>query len=907
MRYILGIDLGTTNSCICFVDTQDPKRSIQLFRIPQIQRLGHVEALPTLPSFCFCAPSQLPWNKSLQYDVGTHAREEGAKTPTKLVESAKSWLCHAAANRRDRLLPVEAASEADRISPVEASARYLRHLKEAWNHGKAKNNQDALFEEQDIVLTVPASFDEAARALTIEAARLAGISQLTLLEEPQAAFYSWIAQHESSWKDLLKASDQILVCDVGGGTTDFSLIDVHAVGADLSLQRMAVGDHLLLGGDNMDIAIAHFVEQKLFGSHAQELAVTPWLQLRHQARKAKEALLDESSKESSYRFLLQGAGSSVVAQTLSAVVTREEIQKLLSDGFFPPLDWDSACLIKRGGGVKTMGLPYETEAAITKHLAAFLNMSGERPQAPDYILFNGGAMKPLAFQHAIRDSIQRWFPHKQLQTLPSYHLDLSVGRGAAYYGLVRRGLGVRIGGGSARGYYLGVEVQAGEASKEMKALTLLPRGSEEGALYEPEQLFMLRPNVPVSFTLYSSHVRLHDRAGDLIDIDPKEMHALPFIQTILRFGKTAISDQAIPVRVGIALSCIGTIELWLQAQASNHRWKLEFQLRTADGKEQTSGEARHDETFDASFLNPARDFLSQAFSGHVPMGRVMEKLEALLDQPRKEWAPSILRGLWETLWKLASQRKKSQEFEARWWNLAGFMLRPGFGHPLDDFRMKELWKIILSDFKATRLLETEMQRWICLRRVAAGLSRGQQSQVAAELWPQLLDKQTNKMILKGKGDAYPYTERLRTAASLELAETTQKIKLGNAILNRILKDEAISVDFWALGRLGARHLFHGAAGNVIPRETAIDWIEKLLARRSDHEGWAFAVGQIARKTDQRELNLPLALIQRILVECQDKEFYSRLKTLLTDAAPLTRSEQDKVFGEQLPAGLIMRL
>jgi hypothetical protein len=235
--------------------------------------------------------------------------------------------------------------------------------------------------------------------------------------------------------------------------------------------------------------------------------------------------------------------------------------------------------------------------------------------------------------------------------------------------------------------------------------------------------------------------------------------------------------------------------------------------------------------------------------------------------------------------------------------LAGFFLRPGFGHPLDDFRMKELWKIILADQKEGRSPDAEVQRWICLRRVAAGLNRGQQGQLGSELWPQLLDKQTGKMILKGKGDAYQYTEKLRTAASLELMDPSQKIKLGHAILARIAKDEALAVEYWALGRLGARHLFHGSAVHVVPRDTAAAWIEKLLAQKNHSEAWVFAVGQIARKTDQRELNLPQPLIARVLEECHDE----RLKTLLTDGAQLTQNEQNKVFGEQLPAGLVLKL
>lgn len=907
MRYIIGVDLGTTNSCVSFVDTHDPKLAIQPFRIPQMDVLGHIETLPSLPSFCYSGADQkMPWGKKTGYVVGAFARQEGAKTPTKLVESAKSWLCHTAVNRHDKLLPHEAANPSDRISPVEASARYLLHLRQAWNHLKAKGQDDAIFEEQDIMLTVPASFDETARALTVEAAKHAGIKQLTLLEEPQAAFYSWLAQNEKTWNETFKAGEYILVCDVGGGTTDFSLIEVTGSDGALSLQRMAVGDHLLLGGDNMDVAVARLVEQRIFAGDNRELSINQWLQLKHQAREAKETLLDDDAVHEMHRFLLQGTGAKIVAQTLSADIGRQELQEQLVGGFFPVMEWEEAVKLQRSAGVKTMGLPYEAEPAITKHLAGFLSHAADRPIAPDYILFNGGTMKPAIFREAVLNSLQRWFPDKQVTVLSSYHLDLAVCRGAAYYGRVRRGLGVRIGGGSARGYYLGVDTVDASGVKEAKAMTLLPRGSEEGASYEPEQIFMLRPNVPVSFTIYTSHVRLHDAAGTLLAIDPNEMQPLPPIQTVLRFGKASQEgDRLIPVRLGIRLSEIGTIELWLQAQETSHRWNLEFQLRTSDGKEQTSGMTTKDETFDSAFLEAAKEKISVAFSPMAKTDLLMEYLEECLGLPRREWSPSILRGLWETTRNAAAQRKSLQATETRWWNLAGFLLRPGFGYPLDDFRLKEVWKIVLADLKTPLHTEAEVQRWICLRRIAGGLNRGQQAQVAAELWPQLIDKQTGKIVLKGKAETYQYTEKLRAAASMELVDPSLKVKLGNAILARIAKETPLPVEFWALGRLGARHLFHGSAAHVVNREIAAEWATKLLKLNERTEQWLFAIGHIARKTDQRELNLSPDVVKQIL-QMGDEES-KQLKTFLTDAVPFTQNEQDRVFGEQLPAGLMLQL
>lgn len=908
MRYIIGIDLGTTNSCLCFVDTLDPGLSLQTFPVPQMNQFRHIENPPTLPSFCCLGVHhQLPWNKSQDIAIGIFAREEGVKTPAKLIESAKSWLCHSAANRREKILPFESIVEAEKMSPVEASANYLKHLKSAWNYAKAKSDAGNLFEEQDVILTVPASFDEAARALTVEAARLAGITQLTLLEEPQAAFYSWIAQHEKNWKGMFKSGDVILVCDIGGGTTDFSLIEVNEKNQELYFERMAVGDHLLLGGDNMDIALAKAVEDKLFQSRSHELTTTQWHQLRYQARKAKEILLNEKEESGTYRVLLQGTGASIVANTISAEISRQEVKHLLIDGFFPQLSWENALQSCLRSGVKTMGLPYENEPAITKHLAHFLKTSAALVKAPDYILFNGGVMKPAAFQNAILSNLENWFPEKKPQLLDSINLDLAVSKGAAYYGKVRRGLGVRIGGGSARGYYLGLDVVDESGKKMTKALTLLPRGSEEGDQYEPEQTFMLRPNVPVSFTIHTSHVRLHDKSGDLLDIEDKELHALPAIHTILRFGKNTSNNQPIPVKLGISLTAIGTIDLWLQAKTTPHRWTLEFQLRTQEGKQQTSMETQKDETFDSSFLIPAKEAIAQTFSKNSKSDILMEHLEELIGQPRKEWSPSLLRGLFEEALKQEPQKRNTVELESRWWNLIGFLLRPGFGYPLDDHRIKELWKIFLADSKSTRSLDVGIQQLICMRRIAGGFNRGQQAQIAAELWPQLIDKKTGKILLKGRGDLYLYTERLRTAASLELVENKLKIKLGEAILSRQSRESPLPIEHWALGRLGSRHLFYGSLVNVIPKEVASAWIEKLILQKSRTDKWLFAIEQIARKSDQREINLPINVINKIIEACKEEIEFDRIKKLLTDVTALTKNEQDKVFGENLPTGLVLQL
>ena len=912
MRYTIGIDLGTTNCCIAFVDLEDPKLAIQLFRIPQLNALGYVELMAALPSFCYLAAPhewpkgtlKLPWKQETDFILGKLAKEHGSKVPMRLVQSAKSWLCHSAANRRDKILPFDAADDTQRISPVEASARYLEHIREAWNHTIAQGNQTLEFEQQHIILTVPASFDEVARVLTVEAAKLAGFTQTTLLEEPQAAYYSWLSQHENQWEKHVTPGDVILVCDVGGGTTDFSLIEVSGQDGKLAFQRMAVGDHLLLGGDNMDASIAYYLESKLH----QQLTSFQWLQLKHQARLAKEALLGDK-REETYPILLQGSGASVVKGSLSLDISHDEILQLLLEGFFGQYDWGQALQLRKTSGFRTMGLPYVEEPSITKHLAAFLN---KNPR-PDYVLFNGGAMKPKAFQEAIIKALMLWFPEKFPKILPTVSLDTAVARGAAYYGKAKQGYGVRIGGGTPRSYYLGIElIEDGQTTT--KALTLLPRGSEEGSSYEPEHIFWLKPNTPVSFQLMTSHTRLYDRPGELIAINDEEMHSLPPIHTILRYGKRINVNDAqekIPVRLHVELTAIGTLELSLKSEKTAHQWMLEFQLRSAAGQEQilaALNQPRKDETFDKHDLKEALLLIQNTFSGDrlIKPGKLMEHLEKQLDKTRLDWSSSILRGLWDALLREAPHRKNSIEQGTRWWNLAGFLLRPGCGYPLDDFRIKEIWKVILEDLKNTKDIDIQLQQWICFRRIAAGLNKGQQMQIFSEKFSDFLNKKSDR--IEAKSNPYHYSEKARVLGALELLNLSLKEKLGRAFVQKIISGNAVSADYWALARIGARSLMYGSAANVIPRDICSQWIETLLQRRlNDKEQLAFVLGLLAKKTDHRELNLSHNIVNLVMQYFAGTEQENRLYALLSQGTVLTEVEQEQIFGDRLPVGLTLEI
>jgi len=910
MRYIIGIDLGTTNCSLSYVDTESSNLLIHPFLIPQLEDIGYVETLASLPSFCYLSiqnefpegSMKLPWGKMEDLIVGSFAKKYGAKIPTRLVQSAKSWLCHPSANRRDPILPI--CEDADkRISPVQATTAYLKSIKDAWNHKMGKGLPELQIEAQEVILTVPASFDEIARLLTIEAAKAAGFTNMALLEEPQSAFYSFIAENEKSKQVVFKDGEIILVLDVGGGTTDFSLIDVNLSGEKPNFQRMSVGDHLLLGGDNMDALIAHNFSQKF-----DSLTTMQRLQLLQEARNAKEELLGNA--KDTYKVLIQGQGSSVIKGSVSFDVTKEEIQSSLLSGFFKVCNFDDTKVLSKTAGIKLFGLPYVDEPSIVKQLGHFLHSAGIKK--PDYILFNGGTMKPALFQEAILNTLNTWFPEKQIKVLKSVNLDLAVSLGAAYYGKVRRGIGSRISGGSARSYYLGLNVKEnGELVK--KVICCLPRGSEDDSSYEPDQTFFVNPNTAVSFQLYTSHVRLFDTSGELIDVKPEEMQLLPPIHTILRFGKNQLNTlklDEIRVHLKVCLTSIGTLEISLLSQISDHKWALEFQLKNAsfqDNSLEILQKTRVDETFDSKELNLAKTILKNAFSKEstIKLESLMEQLESLTYTPKKDFPPSFLRAFFDTLLTKSEGRFLSKQHEMRFFNLAGFFLRPGFGYPLDDFRMKELWKIILSDFKIIRNLDSQLQLIICYRRIAGGLNRGQQLQLAKEITPEL---KNGKIEIKSTADLYHYSEKIRAFASFEFIDVHLKIKIAQAILERFDKKIETDADYFALGRIGSRHLVYATYICLVPLKTAIHWIEKLLLFKNlDASKLAFLLGQLGRKTDFAEFNIPSDLVEKILKRFCGSDELEMLTKRLTTLNSLSEIEQSHIFGESLPFGLKLEI
>jgi hypothetical protein len=616
-RYVVGIDLGTTHTALAYApipdDPTQPSPKVEVLGIPQLVAQGTVEARELLPSFFYVAhesdgPQALPWDKKRTYVVGEHARTRGVDAPARVITSAKSWLGHPTVDRRGAILPAGAPEDVERISPVEASWRYLEHLIEAWDHVIAKGNEDLALPKQSVVLTVPASFDAAARELTTEAAYAAGLEDLTLLEEPQAAFYAWLATRGDGWRKDVKVGDAVLVVDVGGGTTDFSVIAAIEKDGELALERVAVGDHILLGGDNMDLLLAHIVEQKMVAdaeSAGRTLELDRWqrVSLQHAARAAKEKLLGDS-KAKGAPIAIAGKGSKLVGSTLRAELTRDEVTKAIVDGFFPIVDAEARPQVRARTALTQLGLPYAQDPAVTKHLAALLARNVDALAAaagtagkgkvakimhPTRILFNGGVMKSGVLRERITACLASWLEREKApapQVLEGTDLDLAVARGAAAYGLARRGRGVRIRGGTARAYYVGIEGAVPAIpglEPPVTALCVAPFGMEEGTASEvPGQELGVVVGEKVRFRFFGSSVRRKDHVGVALERwKSDELDELAPVEVDLPAEGRAQGD-VVPVRLRSSVTEVGTLLIEavpLQPKKKDERWKVELSVR----------------------------------------------------------------------------------------------------------------------------------------------------------------------------------------------------------------------------------------------------------------------------------------------------------------------------------------
>ena len=907
-RFIIGIDLGTTNCAAYYLDTEADNPQIKHLRIPQLTAPGEVGDGDLLPSFAYVpADSEfaedaltLPWQKDGAHLLGVLARDHGAASPGRLISSSKSWLAHAGVDRTEPILPWGGTVEHARTSPVAVAEMLLRHVAAAWDrrfgHIKDADGSPCVFADQQVVVTVPASFDETARDLTLGASRAAGCKDLTLLEEPLAAFYSWLNRHDDDWREIVGPGDTVLIVDVGGGTTDFSIVELDDEGA---LHRFAVGDHLLLGGDNIDMALA----RKLEAEWGTKLDASSWSQAVQRCRAAKEILLGDKAPEQT-TVTIASRGSSLIAGSRSANVTQQQLAELLEDGFYPIVDAQEPPA-KRVTGMRTMGLPYAPEPAVTRHLLDFLKLawkvteaSGRTPVGntdqvvlrPTRILFNGGSVVPESVRNRICETVAGWFPGQAAPTsLDGEDFSRAVAIGAAYYGRVRRGSGVRVRGGVSRSFF----IEAAAEGEDARLVCLMARDTLENVPVRVAAGFQAETNKRVRFTLYSSATRLTDRPGDVIPHGDDVTEVAPLV-TVLQFGKD--ENRRIAAEVETVLSETGVLEVSICSTATDHKWPLRFDLRS----EEAAGETAV--TVEAARLDEAERAIRSAFNERTEdLKKLPATLEEILGLSKEQWPVPALRHLADVLLDLESARKKSPQHEIRWLNLTGYCLRPGFGDGGDELRLRKVWKWWFAGVANPRQPQAAGEWWVLWRRIAPGLRSGHHVSVSDTIIRTLIPKAGYKLQLKEGPQAR--MEMLRCLAALELLPIKKKKMIARALLERGSKLE--SHECWALARLGARKFFHGPANLVVPPTVVSGWLKTLMdgAGKNPPKIRLFAIARIAAACGDRALDLPAEQLDAVVAFLGANGYPDpeKLRTPQLDS----KEDQARILGDSIPAGLVL--
>ncbi|MDF4460775.1 hsp70 family protein [Vibrio parahaemolyticus] len=928
-RFLVGIDLGTTNTVVAYCEITDnlEQSEVSLFDIDQLIGPGEVVRKPLLPSFRYhpavgqISPSDLtlPWyNEPVAGDinnviVGEWARELGAKVEGRQVSSAKSWLSHQAVDRNSDILPWAGAQDVDKVSPVIASASYLNHIRQAWNYRHPSNK----LEDQDVVVTVPASFDETARKLTLEAAELAGLKKIVLLEEPQAVCYDWYARHQQTAANELKDLPLILVCDVGGGTTDLSLIEAKFTHDDLALDRIGVGEHLMLGGDNLDLALAHLAESRF--SQNKKLTAASLTKLIQQTRKAKENLLSANAPEE-VKITMLGSGSKLLGGTKSIGLSKQEVHQIALDGFFPLSDF-SEVPDKRRSAVVEFGLPYVADPAVSKHVAEFLTTHQQVSRAalgieddkqnaiPVGLLLNGGVFNSELVTERVTTLLSDW-RGAPVTVLDNPHPDWSVALGAVAFGKARRGAQLKIGGGAARSYFLHLQ----EKNKMGKALCLLAKGTEEGhEIRLSGRRFSLTLGEPVRFNLLTStHDTLTNNTaiqnGVMVDVDPDLFAPLPpYITTLEGEGAELQANQKERVEVQLAcqLTEVGTLKMeCVSAEDDSKRWELEFEVRNkqTDDSEQVKLHPK---------LNECKELIARLYSGNKKSAESKEIKTLAKDLEKKlgkrdEWDFTTLRQLFDTFAQGRKRRRRSEQHEKNWLRLAGFALRPGFGDPTDSWRIEQVWGLYQQNIQFKNH-QGWTDWWVFWRRIAGGLSQEQQETILADIAKYLHPGAMKNPQSAKAAQEMGYESMVRLSASLEHLEVEDKVLLATWFLSKAINQNQFEqAHWWAMGRLASRTPLYGSQHNVIPREQAEQWLPKLLEQNWLKEPMiAFAAVMICRKTGDRLFDISDDYREQVLTKLKQSKVPESWVSLVEEVKELSESESKRVFGDALPSGLTL--
>ncbi|NUO54349.1 MAG: Hsp70 family protein [Polyangiaceae bacterium] len=895
-RFVVGIDLGTSNTVVAYARPDAP--SPEIFAIDQRTGPTTREKRQLFPSAAFAtAEGEVAPDPALgetdAWVLGEIARRRGAEVPGRLVASAKSWLCHPRVDKEAPILPWGADDDAPKLSPVQAATRLLERVRLAWD----ASHPDDRLAAQDVVLTVPASFDVVARELTLRAAHAAGLS-VRLLEEPQAAFYAamGLGVLDKLASDLGAATGYVLVCDVGGGTTDLSLLEVEAGGGPSRVKRVAVGPHLLLGGDNMDLALAHAVEPRLVAP-PDRLDPRRFGQLVGACRNAKESILSEGGPDEA-RVAVAGTGSQLVGSTLRTNVTRAEVEAIVIEGFLP--------LVERGekpprarGGLVALGLPYERDVALTRHVAAFLDKNLPEDATVAGVLLNGGVFRSTAIAARMLAAIAK-VTGAPAHALDRADPDLAVALGAASFGLALRGLGTRIEGGAPQSFFVGVGT---DESGKPRAACVVPKGAAEGdRMRARDRTFKLVVGRPARFVLYASDEVGALEPGDVVTVDDERFTELAPLTTTV----PAAAGGEVTVELEAELTPVGTLEIaCAEIGSEGRRHRLAFDLRARADEPEAGPMSR----------TPSRRPGRAVDDAVALIGRIYEKgtsseardaknlprdLEKLLGD-RDDWTADTTRALADRLIHHAKGRRRTLDHERVWLQLTGFCMRPGFGVPGDETRVTKIAPLFAERIAFPKEARTWQQFFICFRRVAAGFDESAQLAMRDELDPFLAPPEA-KLKKKGIKPEASDPEILDLLSQLERVPAARRAQLGGWILERTWTKR--DPRLWAaIGRLGARVPTYASAHHAVPVRAAAEWTDHLLREKwADLPTAARAAADMARMTGDRARDLPEPLRKEVARRLE-KEEKPELVRLVTEVVPLAAKEKAEFLGERLPAGL----
>ncbi|MDD2623509.1 MAG: Hsp70 family protein [Candidatus Riflebacteria bacterium] len=905
-RFIIGIDLGTTQCALSYADLEDASLRIKTLEIPQYVADGMIEPLPTLPSVIHLCEKERKLSESefiAQKDiaVGAYAKELGFQNSERFVHSSKSWLCHPRAERRAPILPWQSSFAEQKLSPVDAASEYLRHLAYVWNTTIGADDEKSDFFRQKIIVTVPASFDPAARNLTLEAIEQAGIKSVSLLEEPQAAFYDYLQRNPEIMVSELKGVETVLVIDIGGGTTDFSLIKADWSGSSdyPEFKRLAVGPHLLIGGDNLDLALARYVEAA-FKHKGVKPVGRQWLSLLAQSHMAKEKALS-GEEEENIAFTLTGAGSKVLGGSSKVKVRTEAIKQLLIDGFFPLTEADEMPDADAGLGLSEAGLPFTRDPAVTKHLAAFLKANDT---IPDAVLFNGGTMKASCLKERLSDILSIW-GGKEIKILENPHPILAVAAGAAYYGLVSVGYGRRIQSGSPVSVYLGIGTSKASSKSchvPEQLLCILSKGSEPEKDYEFEnKTFGIDLSVDSAFYLfYTPSPPKAEQMGRLIKFNSKRYLPLP---PLMLKAKTAKGEKQVAIKVKLRET--GFMQMMCEEIDGGFSHELRFDLGESEKslKKSQQDKSKKSVPLTAVQIKSIDALLTDAFDNKVEYNHVFKGLEEIVGFGRNQWDAPLLRQLFDMFAEREADFNKDYSALNLYFRLTGFCLRPGFGVLGDAARVDKIWALTDNTYKCENA-EFWADWWVMLKRISCGFSVERQDFLKSKLENILFDakkqgKKTREVSRHERNQIW------RLLGNLERISAQEKERLGNRIINTPMSYGVDAISLAVLSRLGGRILTYAPDSAMVSKEVADSWAAALLKKAIPGNSYLdTALRELGRKTGDRLVQIDDLIRKDIIDIFKKKQRKNAFLKPLIKAAKLEDNDLAEITGEALPSGVV---